>query len=326
MPVSDFDGKIKLTLKNGRFRILMMSDLHHAPDTGRVCIDNMELLIEKTRPDFVLLGGDNTTGKADMAGFLPLLRDISEPMEKRGIPWAHVFGNHDISSDITKEAQQTEYEKLPCCLSKSGSLPGCGNWFLPVYDDEGTPVFGIWGLDSHQDFHMPSAPVDYEGDFIKDLLLPEPLYTGRDDESLTFEQVEWYVNTSNAIEKELGRKLPSLMVFHIPLYEFNAIVRNPELTEMRGECNEKVCASELNSGIFNAVLRRGDVKAIFCGHDHKNTFDGIYMGIRMGYDGSVGPHAYGFKQGDRERLRGGRIFDIDGSGNITTEMLLIGDL
>jgi len=325
----EFDSKLRLRLRSdGGFRILMMSDLHHAPDTGRECIDNMETLIAKSNPDFVLLGGDNTTGKADMAGFLPLLKDISGPMERRGIPWAHVFGNHDISSDLTKEAQQAEYERLPHCVSRKGddSLPGCGNWFIPVYDENDAPVFGIWGLDSHQDFATPSAPFEYGGNLINDILMPERLSTGSDDEALTFEQVEWYVITSKRIEAELGRKLPSMMIFHIPLQEFNAVARNPLRTGMRGEYNEKVCASELNAGMFAACLRRGDVKAIFCGHDHNNTFDGVYCGIRLGYDGSVGPHAYGLRKtdprNDREALRCGRIIDINAGGEITTQLVL----
>ena len=90
-------------------------------------------------------------------------------------------------------------------------------------------------------------------------------------------------------------------------------------------------ASEINSGIFAAAFQRGDVKAMFAGHDHINTFDGIYCGIRMGYDGSIGYEAYGARDNDpghdRERLRGGRVFDIakDDPWNIRTEMVFVKD-
>lgn len=129
----------------------------------------------------------------------------------------------------------------------------------------------------------------------------------------------------------LNGKIPSLMVFHIPLYEYNAIVRNADRTQMRGEFNERVSASEVNSGLFSAVLERGDVKAMFSGHDHINTFDGLYCGIRMGYDGSIGYHGYGTRENDplqdRERLRGGRMFDISAHNpwNIETEMVLVSE-
>ena len=108
---------------------------------------------------------------------------------------------------------------------------------------------------------------------------------------------------------------------------------NSNRTRTTGEYNERVSTSEINSGLFAAALQRGDVKAIFAGHDHHiNTFDGTYCGIRMGYDGSAGYHAYGCRDndpgGDRERLRGGRVFDIkkDDPWNIDTRMVFIKDL
>ena len=122
----------------------------------------------------VLLGGDNTTGKATKKEFKTLLEDIARPMEDRKIPWAHIFGNHDISPKVSKEYQQKVYEEYPFCLSKAGpkALPGVGNYFLPVLDGYDSPVFGIWALDSHQDFKTPSADFGYTGDLYWDLLMP----------------------------------------------------------------------------------------------------------------------------------------------------------
>lgn len=61
------------------------------------------------------------------------------------------------------------------------------------------------------------------------------------------------------------------------------------------------------------VLQCGDICGIFCGHDHINTFDGVYCNIHLGYCGSVGCHGYGVRHPDdeRERLRGGRVIDAD---------------
>lgn len=331
----EFSSKLPLRFdKSGRFRILMMSDLHYAPDRDARTIRLMERLIDSQKPDFVMLGGDNTTGKATKEEFLTLLKDIAEPMEKRQIPWAHIFGNHDISPDVSKEYQQSEYEKYDFCLSKAGQedLPGVGNYFLPVLSREGEPVFGIWALDSHQDFGMPSVPVDFNENVYWNLLLPSRMNAGSDWEFVRFEQILWYWNSSVAIENNLKRKLPSLMFLHIPLPEFNALVKNVQRTGTKGEYNESVSCSELNSGLFAAALQRGDVKGIFAGHDHINTFDGAYCGIRMGYDGSAGYHAYGARDfdplGGRDRLRGGRVFDIyeQSPEKIETRMILADDL
>ena len=330
-----FGSKLPLRFRNdGTFRILMMSDMHYAPDRDERTVKAIELLLDTQKPDLVILGGDNTTGKATKKEFRILLEDIVRPMEDRRIPWAHIFGNHDISPKVSKEYQQRIYELYPHCVSKAGpkSLPGGGNYFLPVMDADGTPVFGVWALDSHQDFKTPSAEFGYKGDMYWDLLMPGKLGSGADWEFVRFEQIMSYWKTSEFIEQTLGRKLPSLMVIHIPLPEFNALLLNSNRTCTTGEYNERVSASEINSGLFAAALQRGDVKAIYAGHDHINTFDGIYCGIRMGFDGSAGYHAYGCRDNDpgkdRERLRGGRVFDININDPwaIDTHMVFIKDL
>ena len=325
---------MKPTLKfksDGSFRILIMSDMHHAPDTGIKVVSDMERLIEHTQPDLVLLGGDNTTGKSTKAQFVELLVQIAEPMERRGLPWAHVFGNHDISPDVSKEYQQSVYESYPHCLSQAGpeELSGVGNWFLPILGATGEPVCGVWGLDSHQDFKTLSVPLDTLENPYWSLLMPERIASNSDSDFVRFDQVEWYYEGSKALEKRWGRRIPSLMLLHIPLAEFAAIPKNPGRTGFRGEYNERICASEVNSGLFAALLQRGDVKCVFAGHDHINTFEGVYCGIRMGYVGSVGDHGYGAREFDpghsRERLRGGRIIDLHEAApeRMDTEMLLL---
>lgn len=314
--------------KDGFFRILVLTDAHHAPGTGTETIRAMESLIDRTTPDFVFLDGDNIAGHATKKNCTDMIAQIVSPMESRGIPWAHVYGNHDKTRRFSKEYQERLYEAYPHCLSRSGpeGIPGVGNYFLPVMDEKGRTVFGIWALDSMQDLSIMDTPLDYRGNLKKDVLLPSRLTTGSDADWIRFEQVQWYYNQSIRLEKENGHKIPSVMFFHQPLYEFNAIIRNPVETGMTGECNERVSCSEVSSGLFSAVLQRGDICGIFCGHDHINTFDGVYCNVHLGYCGSVGYHGYGVKhpEKERERLRGGRIIDVDirNTHKIKTEYVL----
>ena len=60
-----------------------------------------------------------------------------------------------------------------------------------------------------------------------------------------------------------------------------------------GEKNEEVCPGSFNSGLFAAMLERGDVKGVFCGHDHVNDFIGNYYGIYLGYAANTGFGTYG---------------------------------
>ena len=336
MPLkTEFQSKLPLRFdENGRFRILIISDMHHAPDTGLKVIDDIERLIRFSKPDFVLMGGDNTTGKSEKSQFELLLSQIAAPMETRGIPWAHVFGNHDISKGLSKAYQQSVYETYQYCVSKAGprKLTGVGNWFLPVMNAHDEVRFGIWGLDSLQDFKTQDRPVPGLDNPYWELLMPANINGGSDSDFVHLDQIEWYIKSSRAVEKQCGHKVPSIMMLHIPLPEFNAIVRNPGRTGFTGEYNEKVSCSELNSGLFAALLQRGDVKAVFAGHDHINTFEGTYCGIRLGYAGSVGDHGYGARAfdpaNDRERLRGGRICDVFDCNTIkiNTNMVMLNEI
>jgi UDP-2,3-diacylglucosamine pyrophosphatase LpxH len=303
---------MELRFKDGRFRILILTDAHHAPNTGKDTIKAMGCLIDRTKPDLVFLDGDNIAGHATEQNCRDMIADVVSPMEKRGIPWAHVYGNHDKTPLFSKNFQQAIYQKYPHCLSKAGlnSVPGVGNFFLPILGTDDKPAFGIWALDSMQDLDIMDTPLDYKGDFQKDVLLPKRLTTGSNADFLRFEQVQWYYNESKRLEAKYGTKIPSIMCFHQPLYEFNAIVRNPRETTMVGEANEKICCSEVSSGLFAAAIQRADVLGMFCGHDHNNNFHGIYCNMHLAYCGSVGYHAYGMKTGDRESLRGGRVIDL----------------
>ncbi len=327
--------KIPLSFReDGGYRILMMSDAHLKPGKEEPTVRAMEALIDRTGPDLVLLNGDNVAAFTGPEMFEATLARLVSPMETRRIPWAHVFGNHDQTPEVSKAYQEAVYERYPCCVSKAGpeDLPGCGNYFLPILGRDGEPVFGVWGIDSQQDFSTQTVPLSYPGDLYWDVLMPATVSSHSDYDLIRFEQVMWYWNTSVALEKRLRRKIPSLMMFHIPLIEFRAILLTAHRTELCGEFNERLSTSEINSGMFAAVFQRGDVRAIFSGHDHINTFDGVYCGIRMGYDGSIGYEAYGGRDNDpghdRERLRGGRIFDLSLSDpwNIRTEMVFVKDL
>lgn len=313
--------------KNGKFRILMMSDLHGGIGCSAQLPVAIEALIENTRPDLVLLGGD-TAGPGrihvETAEHLrSLLEAVTLPMEKRGIPWAHVFGNHDDNFGLSNEEQESVYESFPCCVSKYGdkTVSGVGNYVLPIKASGSEKViFNVFGLDSHGNMNQFGA---HFGLPAMRYVLPNHFCLGRDYDTVHFDQIMWYYNTSAEMEKRNGEKIPALMYMHIPLPEFCLIDRNPEECGYQGNQREDIGCGELNSGLFSACLQRGDVKAIFCGHDHINDFYGTYCGIMLGYDAGMDYDAY--QQND---LRGGRIFDLDekDAWHIKTSMVRIADI
>lgn len=82
---------------------------------------------------------------------------------------------------------------------------------------------------------------------------------------------------------------PALAFFHIPVPE----VRDLWYKEFRGEYQEAVACSFVNSGALKSLVSMGDVKAVFYGHDHLNDFCGEIDGIWLCYGGGFGYHGYG---------------------------------
>ena len=312
---------------DGNFRIMMFSDIHGGRGfAANETHDAIEALIAKTNPDLVLIAGDICgpgyihAETVDDVRFV--LDAISEPMERRGIPWAHVFGNHDDNYGVPNAVQQPIYESYPHCVSKAGpeDIDGVGNYFLPIFNTAGNDVlFGVWGLDSNHS--MP--------EFFEDYGLPaDTRYyqacqaSSGDYDGPRTSQVFWYWQTSQMLENHLGHKVPSLMYMHIPTPEHALVTVHKNKVNFKGYQLEDVASHTLNSGLFSACVQRGDVKAIFCGHEHENQFSANYMGILLGYDGFLSYHAC-----HNEDIRGCRLFDIsaDNPADIKTSILLVRD-
>lgn len=326
---SVLETKIPLRFRpDGGFRIMMISDIHGGIGFAAVETQNtLDRMIEAVRPDLVLLGGDicgpgyihaETTDDVRM-----VITAVTAPMERRGIPWAHVYGNHDDNYGVPNDVQQPIYESFAHCVSKAGDddIDGTGNYFLPVCDSTGADIrFGIWGMDSHHS--MPEFKKEYGLDETLRFFHQSPAADG-DYDGPRMNQIFWYWQTSQMLEEHCGHKVPALLYMHIPTPE-HALV-----TLHRSDCRlscvqmEQVASGILNNGLVSACIQRGDVKAIFCGHDHENNFAAEYCGIKLGYDGFFSYHA-----SHNPETFGCRVFDVreEHPEQIDTHIVLVRDL
>jgi len=312
--------------KDGKFKIVVFADIQDTLPVKDSTIQYMNKILDLEKPNLVILGGDNYDGTEYTAKRLKeYLTVITEPMESRKIPWCHVYGNHaeggyKYFNGMPKEEQQPIYESFKYCVSKSGdeSVYGVGNYVLPVLrSDSDRIAFNVFCLDSHSYLYC------YQEDLEEKVVLKRYNQSGKVYDVIHFSQINWYWNTSVKLEEYNGSKISAMMFFHIPLYEWNYILRNPSQTRMIGSQYEEVCAPEANSGLFWAAFERGDVKAMFCGHDHVNDFSGTYMGITMGYSPTIGAKEY-----YKAENRGARVVEInqDDAFNIKTWVVYCKDL
>lgn len=303
---------------DGKFKIVQFNDTQDDENIDRRTVQLMEKVLDEEKPDFVVLNGDNITGGCDTPDEMKqAINNVAQPMEQRGIKWAITYGNHD--EDSTPKSGLDEEDMLNIYMSYNYNMnmpgpkeiTGTGNMNLLIKDSHGKKAaFNLWLLDSGRYAPKAIAGQDFQG---------YPTW-----DWLRFNQVSWYVETSKKIEKQCSHKVPSLMFIHIPLWEHrymwfasvdsrtdanhaNAVVKH----SITGERNEEECPGPVNSGMFSAMLERGDVKGVFCGHDHINTYSGNYYGILLGYAGNTGFGTYGLPGADRNRLRGARVFNLD---------------
>ncbi len=307
--------KVPLRFKNGRFRVLAVSDFHAVPDYDTRLLRDLGALLDYTKPDLLLVLGDMTWDDALVSEevFTSLVKDIFAAVESRGIPWAHTFGNHD--NDAVRHcdfSQQSVYEKFPLNLTKRGpsDIHGIGNFVLPVRSESGDDiVFNIWGIDSRDsmsDFMREFSLGDPRNKWDRQCVYPSCLHDwGSEYDTLNFDQVMWYYSSSIELEKYAGHRIPGLMAMHIPLPEYVIGYKNTAETYYEGTRREGVGCPVLNSGMFNAILDRGDVKTLVAGHDHINDYTAKYLGINMTYDAGLNYDGY-----CADDLRGGRVFDI----------------
>ncbi|MEU5853519.1 metallophosphoesterase family protein [Saccharopolyspora shandongensis] len=303
---------------DGTYKIVQFNDTQDDERIDRRTLKLMNAVLDDQRPDLVILNGDNITGGCDTElEMRQAMNNIVQPMEERKIPWAITYGNHDEDSTAKGGLDESEmlefYRSYAYNVNELGprGVTGTGNMNLFVHGSRGNdPKFNLWLLDSGRYAPGNIAGQDFAG---------YPTW-----DWLRMDQVAWYFQQSVEIERQVGRKVPGLMFIHIPLWEyrfmwFGSVDGRTDADHARGvarhgivgERNEAESPGPFNSGMFNAILTRGDVKGVFCGHDHVNTYHGNYYGVLLGYAGNTGFGTYGLSGAERNRLRGARVYTLN---------------
>ena len=322
--------------EDGTFKVVQFNDTQDDELTDRRTVELIEKTLDAEQPDFALINGDVITGGCETRlAVKQAINNVVWPMESRGIPWAVTYGNHDEDSlpqSGVDEAMMLDFYRsydFNLNAENIAGVTGTGNTIVPIQSASGArEAFALWLLDSGR--YAPDAinGQDFAG---------YPTW-----DWLRMDQVAWYREESQRLEQRLGRKLPGLMFIHIALWEhrfmwWGGVDTRTEADAARGrarhgivgERNEDECPGPINSGMFNAILERGDVKGVFVGHDHVNDYYGDYYGVLLGYAPGTGFGAYGLPGAERNRMRGGRVFELTQTGDdvaIATRVVYARDL
>ena len=188
---------------------------------------------------------------------------------------------------LPRAVKDEVYAAFAHCVS------GTGDYFLPVTAG-GELRFGVW---------MLSLPESGAGDY-------------------TPAQLASFATRASAALTAAGGTLPTIMALASPLPEFAEAAASPT----SGEIGEAITIPALNSGLFSMARTLG-VRGIYAGHDHLNSYAGVYADVELGALASLGYDGYGFGGtfDTNNRLRGGRVVEVTLDGAITSRMVYAKD-
>jgi predicted MPP superfamily phosphohydrolase len=284
---------------NGTFKIVQITDVHwrESLPNKKGAIQVIGELLDAEKPDLVMLTGDIISSEQTSKDW----EEVLQPIIERKIPWSFTSGNHDSEYNMSTKEIITMLKKMPYSLVEIGprNIAGYGNSVIPVKSSNGNSIASVlYVLDSHS-----KPQIEGIGNY------------GWIEDS----QIKWYKKQSkNFTKKNNNEPLPALAFFHIPLPEYNEVVKNPKTV---GSFGEPVCAPAYNTGMFKAMKESKDVMGVFVGHDHNNDYIGVLDGIALAYGRISGfDDVRALQRGARviEMTENKRVFDTwirTGSGN-----------
>lgn len=306
---------LKFNAQN-KFKIMQITDIQEVPNISPDTLALLNAAVEAERPDLVVLTGDQIKGygitykgkgKELEKHVAATIEKIMRPITDRGIPFAVTFGNHDRQVGVSNRDQFEDiYKSFPGCVGEQAEeIDGGGTFALPIYSADGKKLVS--------NLYLIDSGTDKKGGY----------------EAVTKEQIEWYKKTRDKlIEDNGGKVVPSIVFQHIPLQEYYHVLKQVKkgtkgaIRAFRIHKNEYYLLGDTckagdvlleppsipdeNTGEFDALAEKGDVLAVFVGHDHKNSFVGRYRNVDLGFTQSAGFNEYG-----NGVHRGVRVIELD---------------
>ena len=306
--------------KDGKFKILQVSDLHLSTGLGACrdpepksldgsgkcdadprTLDFIRSALDLETPDLVVLSGDQINGETSPDSQSALFK-FADLFISRKIPYATILGNHDNEGSLSsREALMQLTKTLPYSLSEPGpaTVDGVGNYYVEVLA-RGTSshsALTLYLLDTHS--YSPDERHFRGYDWVKK------------------SQIDWFKRTAQALKHspahlDYTHVHMDMAFIHIPLPEYR---NTADIIPASGSALESPTAPAFNSGFKTALVEEG-VLAVSCGHDHANDYcalarsegDGGKPELWMCYAGGSGFGGYGGYGGYRRRVR---VFEFD---------------
>lgn len=289
------DYALTLDIPDGEdFTILQLTDTHLGmlKSIDRH-LDFIAQTVEAAAPDMIVLTGDMFEAASRKTA-----DRLFSLIDRFGVPWTYIFGNHDESGLLTTE-------NIIGSLRENGK--NC--LFANVADD----VYGDCNFAIH---------LKRNGTLFRQLLFMDSnRYQVRDYVGFDYikpDQIDWYSRMA-----DYAGGVPSILFIHIPLPEWTeawqAFLRGDADAEfISGALRETVSSPEINTGLFDTILEKGATDAVCAGHDHLNDFIIRYKGVYLCY--GIHSAALSYHADD---LLGGRLITVRVDNSLSFDSVLM---
>ncbi len=273
-----------LVADKNQVKILQLTDLHvNGALDMPITFSIMKQTVYKTEPDLIVLTGDLFSSGCSEKN----VRQLITFMDKFGLPWAAVLGNHDDETPYPMQELGAILEKGERSLFETGNVPDMyGNYSYDLCFQDGS-LFQLIFMDSR-------------------------------GKGFTQDSVIFYENTVNASKARTpsGKPLDNFLFYHIPLAEQNTAIQawQSGAASGFGTLREPSCVQETDAAFFEKVLELNATKAMIYGHDHVNNAVIHYQGIDFCYGTKTGTSSY-----NDTDMMGGTLYTLHSSGIYTIE-------
>ncbi|MGH4124760.1 MAG: metallophosphoesterase [Clostridium sp.] len=312
----DKDNHFVLKIGDRPYKILQLTDLHFgfgilSKKQDALGMAAVTKLVKETKPDLIMLTGDSIFPyilKSGTRNNIRQAKKLVDFMDSFKIPYAFLFGNHDVEmgskgnknqiSDIILEGKYSIFDK------GDKNVTGVGNYIIKLLHNKEQLIMALVILDSNM----------YRDGWF---------YSGFD--CIREDQTAWCMEELSKL-KEQNHNLNALAFFHMPLPEFKQAYEKMKLGDKSveynfgsiAENNDYFGISKYKPDFFEKVVENGIVKGIFTGHDHLNTLSLTYQGVMMTYGMSIDFLGYsGISK--RYTQRGGTLITINNDGVFKVE-------
>jgi hypothetical protein len=264
---------------DGTFKVMFFTDLHFGwsdeldATTQRV----MDSMLVSEEPDFVVLGGDTISNDAPGPNPKPpawmakyWARAVAA-LQKRGVPWSIVIGNHDLGTALSG----SQVAALDASFNGSYTINSNDvSYYLSVLDASGSvPLTNLFFFNTHAYGCLNVAS---------------------GSGCPTIENILWYANASLFLRQSQHGTPAGLAFMHIPPPEMMDVYNSGDWYGTYLD-TDGVCCSAANTGLVANIMQQGNIQALTFGHDHGNDFFGAYTNdpdLTLAYGRKSGAGSY----------------------------------